>query len=77
MIDGHVEIELYFLTLFHIQTISDASAGVDLCRHHGKREIERSLSSFATMFSTLFNKYSFIYRDFPYLCLDVFKSFLP
>ena len=40
-----------------------------------KEEIAQKgeISPFATMFSTQLNNYNFIYRKFPYFCLDVFK----
>ena len=30
-------------------------------------------SNFATMFTTLYTSYAFIYRTFPYICIDVFE----
>ena len=34
---------------------------------------KQAISSFVTMFSTLFNKHIFIYVDFPFLCQVVFN----
>ena len=34
---------------------------------------KQPISHFATIFSTFFNNYAFIYRDLPYCCVDIFK----
>ena len=57
------------LTLYQIQTRSDASA-VDDLEHV---EAKWAISPFALMFSTLSNKYISLYRYFPHFSLDVFK----
>ena len=38
-----------------------------------KKLLKRAISSFATMFSTLFSNLTYIYRAFPCFCLDVSK----
>ena len=34
---------------------------------------DEHISPVATMLPTLFNNYTFIYRDFQQLCIDIFK----
>ena len=60
-----------FITRRHF----DASAADDFWKHNGKRRncLEWGISPFATKFSTLFNNSTFVSRDFPNLCLYVFK----
>ena len=53
----------------------DTFAADDFWKHFGKwRNCSLwAISHFATMFSTLFNNCSFVYREFPYFWLNVFK----
>ena len=65
------------MTLVHIKTLSDALAADNNYWKHcdkSKNYSKQVTSSFATIFSTPFNKYIIIYRDFLYYCLDVFKD---
>ena len=64
----------YWFTLSHIQTLSWA-ADENLKAYWQKEEIalKQAISPFATMLSTLFNSFSYIYWNFPYFCLEVFQ----
>ena len=55
-----------YLTLSHIQMLSDASASENFWKHCDKSRIysKQAISSFATLFSKPFSNYTYIYRAF-------------
>ena len=63
------------LILYHILTLSDASAADDFWKHCGKGRncSKREISPFVTMFTTFCINYTFIYRDFQFFCQLAFK----
>ena len=66
------------LILSHIQTLSDACVADAFWKQRGKWRncTLRPMSRFVTLFSTLFSKYSFYCKDFPYISLYVFQCHL-
>ena len=64
------------LSLSHIQTLFDTSAADDFRKHVGKRRncSKQAICPFATMFSALFNQYTYIFRDCSCLKLVNFKD---
>ena len=60
-------LHLFELNPSPISTLVDACAADDFWKHCDKRR-KRAMSSLATMFSTLFSNYTYIYRAF--LCVN-------
>ena len=63
------------LSLSHIQEFSDASAADNFWKHCDKSRNcpKQAISSFATICSTLYSNYTYIYRAFPCFCQEIFN----
>ena len=63
------------LTFSYIQRLFEASAADGFWKHCDKRRncSKQAISPFATMFSTFFSNYTFIYWYCPSFCLDIFR----